>query len=99
MFSSLPKSQVAARKYSKLSDLDQALLDMYMTAAFMRPDSHLKLLEAITTVSHRRTILIYVIEIEVAIISLAVSPVTGKVGIADFVPTNLNAVVDLRDRL
>jgi hypothetical protein len=83
MFSKLAKSQTALEKANGLSELECALLDMHMTAAFSRPDSHLRLIDYIRAKQHGVWFDIFVIEIEIALISLAISA-AGKVGIIDF---------------
>jgi hypothetical protein len=83
MFSILPKSKLAAEKASKLSELEVAIIDMYIEAAFLRPDSHLTFLDTATTVVNGRNFDIYVVELEIMIVSLVISD-RGKVGILDF---------------
>jgi hypothetical protein len=88
MFSLLPKSRAAAEKAGLLSDLEVALLDLHLTAAFRRPDSHLHFVDHAVTVINGRIYEIFVIQIEVAMLSLVISD-RGRVGITDFHITNL----------
>jgi hypothetical protein len=83
LFSSLPKSKTAAEKAARLSSLEMAVLDMAVTAAFMRPDGHLRLIDARQRIVETRVFELYTIEIECAVLSLVFGP-NGRVAVLDF---------------
>ena len=83
MFSSLLKSKTAAAKAACLSPLETALMDMAVTAAFMRPDSHLLLVDTAQRIVDTRIFEIYVIQIECAMLSLVFAP-QGRIALLDF---------------
>jgi hypothetical protein len=70
-------------KANKLSGVELAVLDLHVTAAFLRPDSYVQVLDSIRTFQHGRLFDILVVEIDVAIICFAFSG-TGRIGITDF---------------
>jgi hypothetical protein len=79
---------LAAEKAAKLTPLEVALIDMDMTAAFGQPDGNLRLLDVVVQVVKGRAYTVYVIELTVVIVAIAVAE-TGRVGITDFYVTNL----------
>jgi hypothetical protein len=64
MFKKLPKGHVAQEKVKALSEFECALLDMHMTAAFGRPDSHVQVIDYIRSKQHGVWFDIFVIEID-----------------------------------
>jgi hypothetical protein len=86
LFSSLVKSKVAARKADRLSQLETALLDMAVSAAFMQPDHYLSLIDTAECTINNTLFKLYVVQIECAVLSLVVPPV-GPIGLTDFVLT------------
>lgn len=83
MFSTLAKSKTAAEKARRLSPLETELLDMAVTAAFLRPDSYLVLVDAAQCVVDTKTFEIFVIQIECAILSIVFAP-SGRTAVLDF---------------
>ena len=83
MFRTLPKSRTAAAKAARLTPLETALVDMQVTAAFLRPDLYVALVDTATAIINGQVIEIYVIQIDGVALSLAFS-MHGVVAILDF---------------
>ena len=84
MFTILPKSVTAKEKAELLSPLEVAHIDMSVTAAFTRPDSYIRLVDAFSAVQQGSLFHFYVIELPELALVLAVSR-SGKMAIIDFV--------------
>ena len=83
MFSSLLKSKTAAEKAARLSPLEAAILDMAITAAFMRPDSQIYLVDTGQHIVETSVFQLYVMQIECAMLSLVFGP-NGRIAVLDF---------------
>jgi hypothetical protein len=84
MFTILPKSDTAKQKAALLTPLELAHIDMCVTAAFTRPDSYVRLVDAFTAEQQGSIFDFYVIELAELAFVLAVSR-SGKMAIIDFV--------------
>jgi hypothetical protein len=82
MLSTLPKGRAALEKVAKLTDLELAILDMHVAAAFMRPDSHLEIVDYIPTKRGGRMYEIFVVQIDIALLVLVLSE-GGRLGVND----------------
>jgi hypothetical protein len=83
MFTILPKSHAAADKAALLSSTQLALIDMWVTAAFLRPDSYVKVVECFPSVQQGRTYEFLMVELAELILVFVISP-SGKWAITDF---------------
>jgi hypothetical protein len=83
LFSSLLKSKTAAEKAARLSPLETAALNMAITAAFSRPDSHLSVVYTEQRLVETKCYEIFVIQIDCAMLSLVFGP-SGRVALLDF---------------
>jgi hypothetical protein len=83
MFTILPKSRAAADKAALLNSTQLALIDMWVTAAFLRPDSYVKVVECFPSIQHGRRYEFLMIELAELILVFVVSP-SGKWAITDF---------------
>jgi hypothetical protein len=83
MFTILPKSRAAREKAALLSSTQLAHLDMCVTAAFLRPDSYVRIIDRFHSVQQGSVFDFLVIELTELILVLVISP-SGKIGITDF---------------
>jgi len=83
MFTILPKSRTAANKAALLTSTQLAHLNMCVTAAFLRPDSYVRIIDRFPSVQQGQVFEFLVIELVELILVLVISP-SGKMGITDF---------------
>lgn len=83
MFTILPKSCAASEKAALLTSTQRALLDMSVTAAFLKPDSYIKIVDRFPSLQQGQVFEFLVIELREMILVLVISP-SGKIGITDF---------------
>jgi hypothetical protein len=83
MFSILPKSRAASEKAALLTSTQLALLDMSVTAAFLEPNSYIRILDRFPSIQQGQVFEFLVIELTEMILVLVSSP-SGKIGITDF---------------
>jgi hypothetical protein len=84
MFTILPKSLTAKKKAALLTPLELAHIDMCVTAAFVRPDSYIRLVDAFRCEQQGSIFDYFVIELADLAFVLVVSQ-SGKMAITDFV--------------
>src|SRR5258705_10225888 len=83
MFTILRKRRTAADKAALLNSTQLAQIDMWVTAAFLRPDSYVKVVECFPSVQQGRTYEFLMVELKELILVFVVSP-SGKWAITDF---------------
>ena len=83
MLRTIPLSNTASAKVKKLSSLEFCFLDMHLTAAFLRPDSYIQAIDEAIVIRNGRVYEIYVILIDIAILSLVFSD-KGRLALLDF---------------
>ena len=84
MFMILPKSRTAAEKAALLNSTQLAHIDMWVTAAFLRPDSYVKVVECFSSVQQGRRALIPDGRVPTELMIVFVISPSGKWAITDF---------------
>jgi hypothetical protein len=86
MFFAFPKSKTALEKAAALSHDELHVFNMHVTAALLRPDSHVRPIDFIRTVQNDVFYEFLTLEFSVGIIILVFHP-NGRIGITDFYVT------------